>query len=92
MKTWNCLVFAGLAVLFLVLASYAQDYNRIGGRFLLSYNLPMLSFRNNSAVRWGGSVVYNVDSKFRAENTVCFRPRNPIPSTQECVGFLGGFL
>ncbi len=47
MKKWKCLVFAGLAVLLLAPASNAQDHKRIGGRVLLSYNLPLLGLRDN---------------------------------------------
>ena len=42
--------------------SGAREFDRIGGRLLLGYNLPVLGLRNNwytQAVRWGGSVVYN---------------------------------
>ncbi|MDE2890647.1 MAG: hypothetical protein OXR72_20800 [Gemmatimonadota bacterium] len=62
MGTWRFTAVAGLLVALLAPDSGARDFDRIGGRLLLGYNLPVMGLRNNwytQAVRWGGSVVYN---------------------------------
>ena len=64
MGTWRCTAVVGLLVLLLAPDSGAREYDRIGGRMLLGYNLPVMGLRANwysQAVRWGGSVVYNRD-------------------------------
>jgi hypothetical protein len=64
MGTWRYTAVIGCLVLLLAPASGAREYNRIGGRLLLGYNLPVMGLRTNwynQAVRWGGSVVYNRD-------------------------------
>ena len=64
MGTWRVTAVVGFLALFLATDSGAQEYNRIGGRLMLGYNLPVLGLRTNwynQAVRWGGSVVYNRD-------------------------------
>ena len=64
MGTWRVTAVIGCLVLLLAPDSGALEYNRIGGRLLLGYNLPVMGLRTNwynQAVRWGGSVVYNRD-------------------------------
>ncbi len=64
MGTWRVTAVVGFLALFLATDSGAQEYNRIGGRLMLAYNLPVMGLRTNwynQAVRWGGSVVYNRD-------------------------------
>ena len=62
----------GVVFALVLLASVcdAQDYRRIGGMGFLSYNLPVLSLRDNwysQAIRWGGSLVYSVDQNLTME-------------------------
>ena len=70
MRRWKVMAFAGVLAVLMASNAGAQDYRRIGGRVLLSYTVPVLSLRSNwytSAFRYGGSVVYNMDSRVGLE-------------------------
>ncbi|MDP6777600.1 MAG: outer membrane beta-barrel protein [Candidatus Latescibacteria bacterium] len=69
-RRWKVIALAGVLALLTATNAGAEDYRRIGGRLLLSYTVPVLSLRSNwysSAVRYGGSVVYNMDSRVGLE-------------------------
>lgn len=63
MKKWTVVSLAGALVVVLASVSGAEEYKRVGGKAFLSYNVPVLSLRENwynHATRWGGSLVYSV--------------------------------
>ena len=70
MRRWKLVSLTGILLLLLMSVSGAQEHRRIGGKAFLSYNIPVFSLQENwynPATRWGGSLVYSVNSNLTVE-------------------------